>query len=263
MKKYLAVMSAAFKRTLEYRLNMLVVNLQSVFTLFILFYFWKAVFSYKSILGGYTFEEMVTFYFLIRVTQNRTSPFEANSFANDIKSGAITSSLLKPVNLIWYRVFFKAVVGNMWSVGNLVAILFFSQFLYSALVLPKNIVTFLIYIVVLLLNGILSLLINIIIGSLGFWITEVTHLKTITYQVVSILSGALIPLTFFPDSFRKVTNILPFKYLVQFPVDIYLGKLTNSELITNFILMSLWLIVLSIFSQVLFKRGLRTYESFN
>lgn len=263
MTKYLAVIKASFNRTMEHRLNMLVANLQSVFTLFILFFFWRTVFNYKSSLGGYSFEEIVTYYFLIRVTYNRTSTFEANSVANDIKSGKITSDLLKPVNTIWYRIFYKGVVTNMWVIGNLVAIMLFSSFLYTSLLLPKNFYNLVLFILVFLLNGILSLLLNIIIGSLGFWITEITHLKTITYQIFTILSGSLIPLTFFPSSVSKIFNYLPFRFLAQFPADIYLGKLQLSEILLGLFVLVLWIILLSFFAQFVFKKGLKVYEAFN
>jgi ABC-2 type transport system permease protein len=44
-------------------------------------------------------------------------------------------------------------------------------------------------------------------------------------NVIRILSGTIIPLTFFPDRLHKVVMILPMKLGFDFPISIYLGKI--------------------------------------
>lgn len=263
MNKYGAIVSNSYKRKLEHRANILFANLQSVFTLFILFYFWQAIYAGREVLNGYTFSQIITYYFLMRVAYNRVSTFGASDLASSIKSGDITKDLVKPLDYINLNISRNYIGALFWTIGNLIAILLFSFFLYTSLMLPSSLLNGLMFLVFFFINGFLANLINIMIGTLGFWSTEVTHLKLVSTQLISLMSGGLIPLAFFPQSVQNVLNYLPFKYLVEFPINVYLGKISPTELLPNLTILILWVILFYIVSKILFLKGLRGYESFN
>lgn len=263
MNKVMAIIKIALKRTFEQRTNILVANLQSAFTLFVIYYFWKAVYANSSSIKGYTFEEIVTYYFITRVTYNRISAFTVVSTAKLIKSGELTRFLLKPINFIKYSIIENTVLGDLWSLGNLISILILSSFLYGSLRPPASIAHMGLFLLVFLINGFLSKSINILIGLVGFWTTEVAHLKLVTTQTINIVSGGLIPLAFFPEKVQKVLNFLPFKYLIQFPIDVYLGKLPMNIVFINLGILVLWCTILLSLTMAVFKKGLKGYESFN
>ena len=242
---------------------MLVANFQSVFTLLVLFFFWKAVFAGQTVIKGYTLPQMVTYYFLVRVTYNRVSAFIATHTARDIKTGDIVKILLQPVNYLYYITTYHYLMGFFWTIGNLVVILLFSPFLHGMLILPSSFFSALLFLLAFCLNGLLSSLLNTLVGFVAFWITEITHLKTILTALISILSGGLIPLYFYPEKFQRVLMILPFKYLVQFPSDIYFGKFTFQSLCFDFSMLIVWVVLLLVLCQLVLKKGLRVYESFN
>ncbi len=52
------------------------------------------------------------------------------------------------------------------------------------------------------------------------------------YFLVELLSGLLIPITFFPPPIQKVSRFLAFQHISYTPLQIYLGKLTGGELWT-------------------------------
>lgn len=263
MQKYWAQVKLHYKRTIEHRFDMLIKNLQSVFTLLILFYFWKAVFNGKQTLNSYSFSEIITYYFLMRVIYSRVSAFLAASIAKEIKTGEITRYLIKPTDYIYTRITQYMTVDNLWPLGNAVVILLLSFFMYGFLSLPKSIWHFAFFIACVFVNGILACCINIIIGSVGFWITDVTHLKLLSTYIITILSGALIPLTFFPPFLQRILNALPFKYLVAFPIDVYFGKLTMQETAQGLTILLIWIGLLLTIARAIFNKGLRGYESFN
>lgn len=262
VKKYIAVIVHSYKRTLTRRLEIVVANLQSVFTLFILFHFWKFVYGHNDIINGYTFAQIITYYFLVRVTYNRVSRFGANTLAKEIKTGEITKMLMKPLDFITYTIFDQSIAANFWTIGNLLSILLFSGYLYKFLVLPSSMSAGAFFVVAFLINGVLSVLINTIIGTIGFWTTEITHIKLIATQLTSLLAGGLIPFSYYPQWTQDILNLLPFRYLVQFPVDIYLGKLTSGEILSGFLGLTVWTTILWILSRRFFNLGLKTYESF-
>lgn len=191
------------------------------------------------------------------------STFLASSLAKDIKLGSITKILVQPIDFIYYSISKDYITALIWTIGNLASILIFSWFLYSALILPKGLGQFGLFLTVFVLNGFLSLFINMLIGFLGFWTTEITHLKLVTTQVISILSGALIPISYFPEQIQKVLNLLPFKYLVQFPIDVYLGRVPQQDIYFNIVILVGWVMALYFFARFSLNQGLKGYESFN
>lgn len=263
MKKYLAVIRIGYISVLENRWQILIANLQAVFTLFVLFYFWKAVFVNQTTIRGYTFSQIITYYFLIRITYNRVSAFGANIMAKNIKNGDITKNLVRPYDFTWYHVCLFFTRATLWTFGNLLAISIFSIYLYQNLVAPPNAIYWILFFIVYILNGLLSIGINLNIGYIAFWIGEVTHLKIVSTVIITICSGGLIPLAFFPQWSQNILKYLPFKYLVQFPTDIYFGKLNIFDSIWGIGILFGWVVFMFVLADYLLRRGLKIYESYN
>ena len=263
MNKYLAIIKIAYLSVLANRWHILIANLQAVFTLFVLFYFWQSVFTGYTTIRGYTFPQIITYYLLIRITYNRISTFTASRIAKDIKSGEITKYLLRPYDFTLHFICRDFTSATLWTFGNLFAISIFSFYFYRYLVLPPNIYYWLIFFIVYLLNGILSISINLIIGYVGFWIGEITHLKVVSTIFINIMSGGLIPLTFFPLWFQDASKYLPFQFLVQFPADVFFGRLSVISSITGTATLLLWVIGLYFLARHILRCGLKNYESYN
>ena len=66
-----------------------------------------------------------------------------------------------------------------------------------------------------------------IFGLLSFKITNMWGLTQIMNAISQLLSGALIPIVFFPSWMQEIFNFLPFSSMIYTPSMIYLGKLTN------------------------------------
>ncbi len=263
MRKYLAIIKVAYISVLANRWHILIANLQAVFTLFVLFFFWQFVFIGKEFINGYSFPQIITYYFLIRVTYNRISTFTASRIAKDIKSGDIAKYLLRPYDFTLHFICRDFTSATLWTFGNLFAISIFSFYFYHYLVLPPSQFYWLLFFIVYILNGILSITLNLIIGYVGFWIGEVTHLKVVSTIFINIMSGGLIPLTFFPLWFQNMSSYLPFRFLVQFPADIFFGRLNYFSSIIGTLTLLLWIVALYLSARYILRHGLKTYESYN
>lgn len=263
MNKYLAIIKITYISVLENRWQILIANLQAAFTLFVLFFFWQAVYRNQSTFNGYTFSQIITYYFLVRVTYNRTTTFGAATISKLIRSGDITKYLVRPYDFTLYYTCQFYTRATIWTCGNLIAIFIFSLYFSRYLVIPQSILSWILFFIVFLFNGLLSIGINLNIGYVAFWIGEVTHLKLVSTIIISILSGGLIPLTFFPSWFQHASKFLPFRFLVQFPTDIYFGRLDFTSSLLGLAQLILWVIVFYYLANFLLQKGLRSYESYN
>ncbi|HJY99069.1 MAG TPA: ABC-2 family transporter protein, partial [Patescibacteria group bacterium] len=80
--------------------------------------------------------------------------------------------------------------------------------------------------------------------------------------VMEFLSGALFPIDVLPPALQKVVMSLPFPYMIFFPVQVYLGKITGSAQIQGFLTSFVWLGILWYFMKNIWAKGLKAYQAF-
>jgi ABC-2 type transport system permease protein len=65
-----------------------------------------------------------------------------------------------------------------------------------------------------------------IIGLSSFWFVQANAIRRVVYLFSMVFSGALIPLTFFPDGLRLLQQFLPFQYTIYVPAMVFIGNFT-------------------------------------
>src|SRR5947209_4295337 len=107
MKKYRHVFSIGIQNNLTYRFNYLTRTLFSFIPLFAMLSLWRTVYANKNgSPSGFTASEIVFYYILVAIVDVFTAVNEDDwQIANDIREGAISQFLLKPIDYLWYRVF--------------------------------------------------------------------------------------------------------------------------------------------------------------
>lgn len=77
-------------------------------------------------------------------------------------------------------------------------------------------------------------------------------------SIVLLLSGATIPLAFFPEKFRAVVEWLPFKSIYDTPLTLLLNDDLAPEVIWSKLgIACLWAIAMSLFSNLFWKISVR------
>ena len=103
-----------------------------------------------------------------------------------------------------------------------------------------------------------SILINLslsfVLGMVTFITTNMWGILQIYQAVFRLLSGALIPLSFFPPVFEKILTYLPFSSLVSAPANILLGVMNIEETLKVLVVQFVWLILLFLLTNVVWKK---------
>ena len=55
------------------------------------------------------------------------------------------------------------------------------------------------------------------------------------------LTGQMAPLSLMPQWVQSVAGVLPFRWMVAFPVELLLGRLSPEQVIDGFLMQALWL----------------------
>ena len=89
-------------------------------------------------------------------------------------------------------------------------------------------------------------LIEATFGILHMYLLEFGTFTYIKNAIILILSGSVIPIWFLPEKIRTIIGFLPFQYIYQTPLGIYIGKYSLSEALTSMLIQAIWVFVLFI-----------------
>jgi len=227
------------------------------------YYFWKMAFgdNAQMTIKGYTFNEIIQYYLLLRIVSDIVDSRAGFRMGELILSGKISFLLLKPVTLKKWMI--AEEVGRVF-VDLLTKALFFFGIAQLIVGLPQlSWIAFLLLITSLLLSFLLSFTLFFIVGCVAFYVEAVAGLNYAFRRVIFFFSGGLIPLAFFPETFQRVLNFLPFKYIFDLPVSIFLhfNQLSPLDLVKGLGIQLFWIIVVWKIGDIVFDRSVKHNQS--
>jgi ABC-2 type transport system permease protein len=109
----------------------------------------------------------------------------------------------------------------------------------------------------------IQFIIGFILGIINFWFEENTAILDFYRNIALLLSGAVFPLSFLPDTFFMIVSLLPFQLTLYFPIEILLNNLYPMEIRKGLLLQVFWVLILGIFTIFLWKKGRKKYSGYN
>jgi ABC-2 type transport system permease protein len=206
---------------------------------------------------------MIFYYLLVAVVDVFTAVNEDDwQIAADIREGAISQFLLKPVDYLWYRLslFFSGRLAfiSMASIPLAIFIFCYRQYFLA----PPDALTFGVFLVSLVLTALLQFFISYAMAMLAFWLLEISTLIFILFAFEYLASGHLFPLDVLPPVLRQILFLTPFPYQMYFPIGIYMGKVAGSDLWRGLAAQLLWVLAAYVFARFMWRRGIKKYSAF-
>ena len=101
-----------------------------------------------------------------------------------------------------------------------------------------------------------------IVGTLAFRLDSATSLFEIWMGLFGVLSGYLVPLDLFPPWVGALSRVLPFRYMLAFPVELVTGALDRTAALQNFAAQWLFVAVLFVGVTAAWRLGIRRSAAF-
>lgn len=114
--------------------------------------------------------------------------------------------------------------------------------------------TILLYLLSCIMSFLIYVLFDFCFGMIAFFTTYIFGMQMAKQALLRFLSGALIPLSFFPETIQRLFDFLPFSSMVYTPVMIYLGKYQGTELAFVLFRQFLWVALLYGFGFLIWKQ---------
>ena len=123
---------------------------------------------------------------------------------------------------------------------------------------PINIALF---IPALLLAFLLRFLLDYVLALLTFWSQRSDALLRLNDTLLFLFAGQVAPFALLPDKFQQAAFLLPYRYMLGFPVEVLMGRLSPAQAGQGFLSLATWILTAIVLHQVLWKHGLRRYTA--
>lgn len=185
--------------------------------------------------------------------------YKDKDILNLIKSGNIAYELCRPQNL--YLMWASKLLGERLSkvLLRFLPVIIFAVLLPSPfnLSLETTILRFILFIVSLALASILVTVLILLYHIICLFTLDEKGIVNMFMVVSDLLSGLEIPIPFFPNYLQSITNILPFRYVSDFPFRLYVGNITINEVLIGLLVQLVWIVILVIIGNILMKNALK------
>ncbi|MBI5122749.1 ABC-2 family transporter protein [Candidatus Roizmanbacteria bacterium] len=240
------------------RSRLLVWFLVGLISPLILILFWRGA----NNLGGWTIEEITSYYFLvITVRVFIMSHHEERIALIDIKEGGLTSYILKPFSYFWIRFFSEVSYRLVQGFFGFLLIFVIARLLPSYFVFANSVGAILLSILILILALFLVFIFKTMIGILAFWMTEARGTFEVVEVLLTLFAGYLMPLAFLPQWIQSFIYFTPFPYMIYLPVIAIEGKLSILQLFQVVGVQLVWITIFYLLYDKMWTAGIKKYTA--
>jgi ABC-2 type transport system permease protein len=101
-----------------------------------------------------------------------------------------------------------------------------------------------------------------LIGALSFFWESSMAVFDLWLGLYTVLSGYVMPLALFPDHYRRIIDLLPYRQMLAFPVENILGTISPERALLDLGLQWAWVAFFITASYWMFRLGLKRFAAF-
>lgn len=243
MRKYIGVFATTFKSQLAFRFDVYMGFLFSLSRALLAYILWGAIFSGRETVGGFTLDEMITYYILNNFFRSMDfSDSGGGEFAYRIRQGLFSSFMTRPEDVQCHFFAMNFGASAYYSIFQLLSaalwvLVFGLRFAFKC-TLTDALSAFALVLMGLVFMGAL----NFSISMLAFKYGDTDSFIRVKNNIISLITGSLIPLSLMPDVVVTVMRFTPFYYSAYLPSMLLMGK-GSGEAVLGMAIVAAWSLV--------------------
>ena len=261
VRAFPTLMKVGFAEAVAYRAEMLVWVLATTMPLVMLALF-RAVAS-EGPIGRFGQPEIVAYFLATFIVRQLTGSWASWQINYEVRQGTLAMRLLRPVHpfVVW-AVEGLAALPMRALVSVPIAIIWLAT--EGTASIAHAATSWLLLAPALLGAWLLTLLANLIIGSLSLFIDSSMKVMDLYVSAYFVMSGYLIPVELFPPAVRALADVLPFRYQIGFPVELMTGAYDGSWVTALGLLAREWVLValFAAIAALVWSRGVRRFNAY-
>ena len=250
MKIFWSFARQAFQYISVYRFNFFMEFILTLVRMYGIYWVWRILYTQRPGAFGVTMEQMVTYGVMGMVLELFIWSRPQWYMANQVKSGAIDTDLMKPLDF-HVHMLARSTGESLIGIGVLAIPALIIAYLFLDVQFLPDMWTALMFVVSIVLGFLVFFHLNFLLGSLAVVALDIRHISWAYFSLVRFLGGQIVPLWLFPPVVAAIAEVLPFKGTYYIPISIYIGRLAGVEAIRALEFQLVWLIVLVLVSRML------------
>ncbi|MFT4416589.1 ABC transporter permease [Fredinandcohnia humi] len=243
IRMYMTFTRKAFLRSAAYRFDVWTRLISNIIFLLMWMSIWYALYGGKEESEGISLTAMLTYVvvsqFLSAVNGAGTPLWELQE---KVRTGDIALELMRPFDVPLRYLFADFGSVAFYMLTALVP-LYVVLFCFVDVTLPTSWVTWLLFILSGFLGFLIRYCIELTFGLFTFWLIETGGIEDIFYFSLSLLSGSVIPLWFFPGWLQTFATYLPFQGIYFIPNAIFIEEISGNAVLTSIGIQLFWVVV--------------------
>jgi ABC-2 type transport system permease protein len=253
-----------FKTTLatmfQYRASLLIWTIGQVLEPLVYLIVWSVVAnSSGGSVADYTTADFAAYFIVLMLVNQVTYTWIMYEFEYRVREGILSVALLKPVHPIHSDIA-DNISSKIITLPIMIVIAIIFVFAFHASVAPPP-WAILVFIPVLLLAFLVRFVLEWTLAQAAFWTTRVSAINQSYFVAFLFLSGQIAPLTLLPHPVQILSLLLPFRWLISFPVELLLGRLTMMQALIGLGAQCGWLIASLILLRMVWRAGVKAYTA--
>lgn len=206
-------------------------------------------------------EYLTTYFVLLGIVSMLTSSWIAGFLAEEIRLGRLSIWIVRPGST-----HFNGIANNLSEkiikgIALVPLIGGVGWFVRDAIALPSDPARWAMFGVSVVAAGVMVYAITVMVGSLAFWLDDVTGIDRGRNLIMMVLRGQLVPLALFPVWSRDFMDVQPFRFTLSFSLELVIGDLSRRELVLGMTLQMLYAALFLFAAVRTWRRGLRAYTA--
>lgn len=215
--RYLVFTKAGLLSVFMYRTSAISTSITNLLYVVIIFFLWSAIYDGSGgVIKGVSFHQAFVYLALASTFLSIYSTGTDWKVSGTIVSGNIINQLIKPTDyqlMLFFHSMAQVVYLLFW-VGTPVILLISAVGGLDVIVVER----LPLFLLSLCLAYGISFHIDYLVGVTAFHTQSIWGLISIKESLILVLSGAVVPLVFFPESFQSVLAFTPFAYIYNTPL---------------------------------------------
>lgn len=123
--------------------------------------------------------------------------------------------------------------------------------------LPADPLSFVMFLFTMIMSFLVVVAFSMLIYISVFYTLSPLGVRIVAVSLTDFLSGAIIPLPFMPDGFRRVVELTPFASMENLPFRIYSGNIAGPEMLRGILLQVFWLAALILIGRLWIRHAMQ------
>ena len=257
---YVQQFKTTFASMVQYRASLIIWMIGHVLEPLVYLVVWSVVSEGGGgSVANYTTAQFAGYFIVLMLVENVSYTWIMYEYDYRVREGLLSPALLRPVHPIHVDIA-DNVSSKMITMPFMLVIAALLSAIFHPSIAPQG-WALAAAVPALFLAFLLRFLLEWTLAQAAFWTTRVSAINQSYFVLILFLSGQIAPLTLFPHAIQVLAMIMPFRWMLGFPVELLLGRLTPIEALSGLGVQVVWAALAYGLMRLVWRAGIRLYSA--